>query len=531
MSLFAGLGAGWGKGQGEYNSKMLDFINQKNQSLATMYGHLADNAQDQDMASEFMNRAQGWASANPLMDPKGYKELVKREKTGLHDIVDQAHQKKVEQFHQETFNQTPAQTAPAQPAQHPDAFDMAAPPTQSEQPQPQPQTQGQGQPPQQQPDMDQFIRHTLPPEPQMYGAMGRLNPEWQHWHEIYTKKMEGTVQTPEAMKSFMGAPYMPSGFAAPYANLMRTEQTANARGLSQGFKIDPTTHQFVPLRPEEQSLLQQSRLMRDQSQVELNRLTGIYKQAVAQKDMVIAGAALERIAVMKQRENRLTLETSAKLYGIDPTTGKPFPGQAMLDDGTGNFIPVGTMNYRSVMPTAMEQNKAGAGVNVIQHGQNLVDFANNPNNADLFGKLSGRWEDFVARKFGTGDPREAGLRADIRSMASLLSPLHGFRSQRAAEEFLTTLHQTNSPEAFADAVEKYMYMAQHIYDEGMPNVAGAGGKVVKRSPLVSAPTETTKPGGPPTAKFKVGDVFTKGGKKYKVKAILPNGGVDTDEVK
>jgi hypothetical protein len=201
MNFFAGMSAGFGKGQGEYNAKMLDLINEKNRNLATMYGHLADQSQDQDIASELVDRAQRWASANPLLDPKGYKELVKADKGGLHEIVDRAHQKKISDYHQSSFGATPQSQPQTQPDPMPGL--PGQPPTQMTQP----------------PTMDQFVRGTLSQEPPMYGSIGRYNPEWQQWHEIYTKKMEGTVPTPQGMQGLNWCPFHAICVCFPFCEL------------------------------------------------------------------------------------------------------------------------------------------------------------------------------------------------------------------------------------------------------------------------------------------------------------------------
>lgn len=543
MSLFAGIGAGWGKGQGEYNSRMLDFINQKNQNLATMYGHLADNAQDQDMASEFMNRAQGWASANPLLDPKGYKELIKREKVGLHDIVDQAHQKKVDQFHQETFNLQP-QKQQQQPQQAkpsaPDAFDMAAPPTQAEQAsQAPPPVQGQqpGQVPAapQQSDMDQFIRHTLPPEPPMYGSLGRLNPEWQHWHEIYTKKMEGTVPTPQAWQGFVGAPFMSAGFASPYASVMRTEAMAGARAIGQGYKL--VNGQFIPLQPDEYSLAQQLKMGKDQAQTESLKASVPLRQMMTEyygtKTKILPmelKARLMQLDVLMQRAKTYELNVNAHLFGRD-LQGNPIPGALALDDGTGNVIPIGSVWSSNVKPTVATQGKAEMAIPVMEQTNKLYDFASNPANADLFGKVQGNMEAFIAGRWGTGDPREGALRADLISLASLMVPLHGFRSQKAAEEFLARLGQGMSPDAFMASVRAFNGVGMQLYSNGMPSLINSQGGSTRRMPLPpgqSGASPAVNP--PPTSKFSVGQVFAKGNKKYKVTKVLPDGGVEATEV-
>lgn len=531
MSLFAGLAAGFGQGQGQYNQKMLDFMNQKNQTMASMYAHLADQAQDQDVAAEFTKRAMGWGSANPLMDPKGYKELVKGEKMGLHDVVDQAHQKKVSDYHSTNFGiqtptapsgradgqqmppaqpQTPAtgQTPPAsmlgqldvmpsnlgpstapqgQPSAPPAA--MSAPPVQA-----QPQQQAMTPPPTT--DMDQFVRHGMPQEPPMYGAMGRLNPEWQNWKDIYTKKMEGTVPTPAAMQSYVGSPFMPAGFASPYATMARGEMQAGAKGLSQGFKL--VNGQFVKMEPEEYSLAQQLKMSKDAAQTEMYKTLGPLRRAMSSyyssKTQLLPMELKVRLAQLGLQQRRVELAelgTNARIFGVD-AQGKPIPGALALDDGTGNVTPVGSMWGKNVLPTTATQGKAEMAVPVMEQTNKLAKFANDPNNADLFGKVQGNLEQFIAGKWGTGDPREGALRADMISLASLMVPLHGFRSQKAAEEFMGRLSQGMSPEAFVSALTAFNGVGMQLYQNGMPTLINSKGGLSPRTPL---PPGQTKPAG------------------------------------
>jgi hypothetical protein len=544
MSLFAGMAAGFGQGQGAYNQKMMDFMNQKSQTMATMYAHLADQAQDPEVASEFTRRAMGWGSANPLMDPKGYKELVRGEKVGLHDIVDQAHQKNVSDYHQSEFggptasgaksnnnpesgfipgsisgNQNVTNTSqPATtPAPPPTGQGQSAPPpanlmrqmdpmpsnlggsvalqgqAQAAQPQATPQPIQMAPPPQQAqpqpaPDMDAYVRHGLPPEPPMYGAMGRLNPAWQQWHEIYAKKMEGTVSTPAAMQGYVGAPFMPAGFASPYASMMGREVSAGAKGLSQGFKL--VNGQFVPLQPEEYSLAQQLKMGKDAAQTEMFKSIPAFRQAMSQyfmaKTQVIPMEMKVRLAQLGIQQKHLELAelgTNARIFGTDGS-GKPIPGALALDDGTGNMMPVGSMWGKNVLPTTATQGKAEMAVPVMTQTNKIAAFASDPNNADLFGKVQGNLENFIAGKFGTGDPREAGLRADLISLASLMVPLHGFRSQKAAEEFMGRLSQGMSPEAFTSALTAFNGVGMQLYQNGMPSLVNAStGSTTRRMPL------------------------------------------------
>lgn len=99
MSFFAGLSAGIGEAQGQYNQKMMDFMTEKSKTMANLYGHLADtvmqNGDPYGIGPDLLDRSMKWSQAHPLFNPKEYKDLVKTEKGGIHGIIDQAHQRKV----------------------------------------------------------------------------------------------------------------------------------------------------------------------------------------------------------------------------------------------------------------------------------------------------------------------------------------------------------------------------------------------------------------------------------------------------
>lgn len=113
MSFYAGLTAGWGQGVGERNKQMMDYFTQKSQTMSRLYEGLANSliqsGGDQDIAMEFLNRAKGWGTANPLFDTKGYQQLLKGEKTGIHDIIESTTKRKLQQA------QTMPQYSPSEP--------------------------------------------------------------------------------------------------------------------------------------------------------------------------------------------------------------------------------------------------------------------------------------------------------------------------------------------------------------------------------------------------------------------------------
>lgn len=643
MSFFGGMAAGYGAAQGDYNTKMLDFENKKSQDMATMYGHLADNADDQDVAAEFANRAAGWASADPRRDPKGYKALMKNEKGGIHAIVDQAHQNKINDYHQTTFGApaspqalnpdggggggkpqapaTPGQTqpapqntsqdqgppqvqpmgggtnppamgslgggsaptapppsvaanpatqatqgAPAMPAAPTQATPQTpqvpgimpqAPPTQAPPVAAPPEAQGpQGMPTANIPlptpttpsgvpgasgtstsagttpsGMDQYVRSMLPPEPAQYGAMGRHTGEWKTWHDAYQKRLEATVPTPPFMQQAMG-PYMSSGFASPYIGLMRGEMMAGARAIGSGFKMDSTTHQWVPLKPEEQSLLQQARVAKDSVQSLLAESTIPLRQAMTSLATgktkllpVEMAVRLRQIGIAQQNADNVSIRTNAAVFGRDARTGKPLPGALAIDDGTGNMTPVGTMFDRSVLPTSATQRAGEAAVGVVSKGNELIQMATDPSNADLFGKASGNIAQWVALHPGTSDTREGRLSMDLISLASLMVPLHGFRSQRAQLEFLQRMSQGNSPQAFAAAVRGALVVADNMHTVGVPNVFDASGGTHSRTPIkpiIGGGGDYTHPNGDPNAVKNTGK-FTPASTAQKRQALMDAG--------
>jgi hypothetical protein len=151
-------------------------------------------------------------------------------------------------------------------------------------------------------------------------------------------------------------------------------------------------------------------------------------------------------------------------------------------------------------------------------------------NPDLFGIVQGNFENWLASgKNMTSDPREGELRASIISLASLMVPLHGFRSQKAAEEFMGRLSQGMTPEGFISALQGFNAVGSNVYDNGMPSIIGGQGQV--RPKFYKPGADNTAP--PPKAKYKAGDIFLnpKDNKHYKVTKVNPDGSVEADMVR
>lgn len=128
--------------------------------------------------------------------------------------------------------------------------------------------------------------------------------------------------------------------------------------------------------------------------------------------------------------------------------------------------------------TAATRTKAETAGPVISQADDLISFANDPANAYIFGKIAGRWSDFMAGKIGTDDEKMAAMAPKIRSLASLLAPLHGFRSANAADEFARTMPLMDSPKAFAAAIKEYKDVAQRVANSG----GGSGGGTQAATP-------------------------------------------------
>jgi hypothetical protein len=275
----------------------------------------------------------------------------------------------------------------------------------------------------------------------------------------------------------------------------KSEPTAKEKlaGMSAGLQWNDTTDSWEPITdPHHLALIQQGKLRaqeaalahqhaRDDSIVKLQDAQAALARAKAKGNPGAIRMAEEtlrlrlRNADMRQQSLNMRARDQAVMNGdIDPEHAPA--GMLMMRGEDGLLHAVGTRFASNVRMPAAIRTKAAAAENSIVHGQGMVDFAMNPENADLFGKLQGRWDKFLAGKLGADDPRSAKLLSDTSSMAALLPAIHGFRSMSAAEEFLKTLNRADSPEAFAAAVQSYMDMARIVHDRGENPVSdGKGG--------------------------------------------------------
>jgi hypothetical protein len=225
-----------------------------------------------------------------------------------------------------------------------------------------------------------------------------------------------------------------------------------------------------------------------------------------------------RVAIAEAGLGLRTEEELARYHGVD-MNGKDLPGAAH-DPDTGQTV--GTAFQRMYQPTAATLTKAQTALPVISQANDLIDFARDPANADLFGKVAGRWTDLMANKIGTEDKRMAVLAPKIRSLASLLAPLHGFRSQNAAQEFMQTMPIMDSPEAFAAAVKEYSNVAYRVNESGKPGA---------KPPAASAPTPPPTAPRAAAAGVTIDQIVSIKGQRRRVTAVYPDGRFDSEPVK
>lgn len=302
----------------------------------------------------------------------------------------------------------------------------------------------------------------------------------------------------------------------------KSEPTAKEKlaGMSNGFQWNDATDRWEPITDRTHlALIQQGKLRAQEAALthQHARDDSIIKLQDAQAQLALAKAKGNpndirmkeetlrlrlRNADMRQQALDMKARDQAVMNGdIDPEHAPA--GMLMMRGEDGLLHAVGTRFAANVRMPAAVRTKAAAAENSIIHGQGMVDFAMNPENADLFGKLQGRWDKFLAGKLGADDPRSAKLLSDTSSMAALLPAIHGFRSMSAAEEFLKTLNRADSPEAFAAAVQSYMDMARIVHDRGENPVSdGKGGlrfsdgsKFVQNSDGAPEYVPTTRGGG------------------------------------
>lgn len=189
---------------------------------------------------------------------------------------------------------------------------------------------------------------------------------------------------------------------------------------------------------------------------------------------------------------------------IDPTYGPDLSTPAGQPIEMINHEPslVGTKLYQTTkMPASVIQRASTANV-TIQQGQRVLQQIEDPANAELFGKLAGRWNELqtegpemFGKKFfgpiGTNDPRLARLHSALKSISDLLVTVHGRRDSQSARNFEASMSTVNSAEALAAVVRQY---TQEVTKE----IAGEAGRTTVpvspgRGPVPISPTSVTSP--------------------------------------
>lgn len=195
-----------------------------------------------------------------------------------------------------------------------------------------------------------------------------------------------------------------------------------------------------------------------------------------------------------------------RYYGTDEQ-GNPLPGSVADESG----LPVGSAFARFYAPTAATLTKAQSAPQIESMANHMISFAGNPANEQVFGKEGGL-RAWASGKIGTNDPRLSGIGADIESLSSFLTTLHGARGRLMADGFKNTLRNFDSPEAFSNAVREYASAASTLEAAAKPNEA------TQNNPSVGGGAQPTrKPGYGP-----IEDV-TVNGKTIKARRNLETG--------
>lgn len=205
-------------------------------------------------------------------------------------------------------------------------------------------------------------------------------------------------------------------------------------------------------------------------------------------------------------------EYLGRYYGTDEQ-GNPLPG-AVADE---NGLPVGSAFAHFYAPTAATLTKAQAVPQIEGMANRMIAFAQNPANEQVFGKEGGL-RAYASGKIGTNDPRLAGIGADIESLASFLTTMHGARGAALAEGFKGTLRNVDSPEAFSQALREYAAGASMLESAAIPNQAS------KSNPAVgpgSGNNAVRKPGYGPIEDISVNGKTIKARRNLKTGKYLP----------
>jgi hypothetical protein len=246
----------------------------------------------------------------------------------------------------------------------------------------------------------------------------------------------------------------------------------------QGLKLDDSG-KTVPIGPEDMSPMEQEAMKTKQVVDDLRKAQAehVAAQTEALKNPDPNSPAQQRLRVAQQ--NLSMRQKEFEMHAFGTSGGQALPGSIIGADGK----PIGTAFQANVAPTSATRTKIASAQNVKDQGESMIAFANDPKNAGVFGKEGGL-KNWAAGKIGTDDPGLAGIGAQIESMASFLTTMHGARGAALAEGFKKTLQNKNSPEAFAEATRQYLLAADRLEKSGAANVTG-GKPSLKTEPGVN----------------------------------------------
>lgn len=172
------------------------------------------------------------------------------------------------------------------------------------------------------------------------------------------------------------------------------------------------------------------------------------------------------------KQGKYRIEYDPESFGGGVPAGQPT--QVGPD---GKPIMVGTKQFRATIEPGSVLQRASAARTVMVHGEDTAKMVEDPKNADLFGKVKGRWNEllvegpqmFAAKwvgPIGTNDTRLAQAHAALKSISDLLTTVHGRRAEESARNFEHSLALVNSPQALAAVIRTYTKVAQDVAAEG-----------------------------------------------------------------
>lgn len=481
-----GVAKGFYDAQAEHNKKQLDFEHQNGQEMGNFYLHLASNPNlDPQIAQQYQNAAAAALSYNPL-DPESRKNFEKIRKLNPADVFTQAHDNRLNKYQHELTN-SPGNTQGTNfggaPQGAPQVNQAPNVPLDDDNSMPNgpvgPPPQGVSGPPPSA-SMSDFVTSQIGQAPEQY-VNGYLNPNFDVWNKEHQSRMGNTVHlSAEQAEQFglHGEQFVDRNVLNPYAGMIRNQNNNSTKIQIESAKVEAARN-----KAQAQEELAKAR-------TEFFKAQTIYTNTRNEFTGRNYNLALQKFALATRNSQRADKAFEFGTFGT--VEGQAVPGALMIP---GTNIPVGPRNAPNVRPTAATQAKGDAANNMIALGDRVNEFVLDPNNADIFGKIQGHIQPFMAGKIGTDDPRSAQIRADLQSIASLLAPVHGFRAKSAADEFLQTMNQADSPEALVAAIDAYSSMAQIVAEGGLPVFAGQGGKPTQRlvKPSNSAPNTAMAP--------------------------------------